>query len=615
MSRFRLFAATCSLLAVGLVPVVAQAVPTCPAQATRAACGNRVVAPALQSVSFLQYGLEYKPVLDAIEGLAPEIIDVQNLTKSFSGRDVYVVRVTDESVTTPKRQVAISLSIHATESAGREGGVRYLEDLARWWKTDKSRLLYSGDVGVPLDRLLAETEIFISVLNPDGWAAGDVGGGNVFLRGNGRGVDLNRDFPTVGWTKRTQLTEPETQAWDRLISSLPNLTTATDIHGELTSANNAFSDLMYPAGQWSPTRQAQQEQFAKHMARSVERKFAEEGVVLQTLFDAAGDSRPMKPAEYATAYDVVGYDDSGFMGDYFVAKGAVEMDVENFLSHQVPGNVWVGGLEQAHVAAVKGNMESTIVESMITDQVKPDVELGRVAYVDDPARVVSDPGAKTAYDVSRMQYFRDLAADTGADVTAIAAADVATTDLSAFDSVVLADLTVPADSNGRAVDEDAYVAALKSYAAAGGQLVLTDRALQLLPRFTAVTPAQVTRLTSNAGHIKFGALDHRWEQDLTPTASQTYYEVPLGYTATNQAPHFGVNTAAFQAAGGRSVGTFSTTVTTLGEMPLGKGSIAVFGAILPTQTQANRHDYGLADYGVTVAGGQVLNRILGQTRS
>ena len=668
MSRFRLLVSLLALALVAALPLAGQAAPTCPEPATQPACGNRVIAPPLQSVSFVQYATEYLPALEAIEKIAPGVIEVEMLgdligrpeLRSQGGRQIPIVRLTDESVTTPKRQVAISLSVHGNESAGREGGLRYIEDIARWHTNPatKDRLLYSGDAGVPLSQVLAETEIWIGIVNVDGWAGGDIGGtGGTFSRGNARGVDLNREFPTIGWTKRsaTPLSEPESQGWDALVSGLDNLTTATDIHGELTSANNAFSDLMYPAGQWSPRRQAQELQFAKNMVRTVERKFAEEGVVLQDVFDLQGDDRQMKPAEFATAYDVVGYDDSGFMGDYFVSKGAVEMDVENFLSHMAPGNVWIPALEQAHVAAVKGNMESTIVESMITHQVQSSLDLGRIAYIDDPARVTSTDGLgfepeagedPKPYDVSRLQYFVDLAKETAAaapatapapaptkgkgkkpkptaptapasNITPLAAADVATTDLSVYDSIVVADMTVPADTQGRAVDAAAYTAALQRFAAEGGQLVLTDSAAQLVPQLTSIPADAVKTGKTNAGHIDFGTLNHPWEADLTPTASQTYYEVPLGYTATNQAPHWGILQTAWESAGGTTVGTVTaggSTFSALGELPVGAGSIVVYGAILPTQTEANPHLYGLADYGVTVAGGQVLHKILGARR-
>jgi hypothetical protein len=643
--RFRPLLSLVALALVAALPLTSQAAPTCTAPETEgpqtnAVCGGRVVASPLQSVSFLQYGTEYKPVLDAIERIAPEIMMVDTLgnvignpdLKSKGGNQIYVVRVTDESVTTPKRQVAISLSVHGIESAGREGGIRYLEDLARWWKTDPERLLYSGDEGLPLKQILAETEIWISVVNVDGWAAGDLGEGGTFQRGNSSGVDLNREFPTIGWTKRsyTPLSEPESIGWDALVSSLPRLTTATDIHGELTSKNNAFSDIMYPAGQWNPTRQAQELQFAEHMKRTVERKFVEEGVVIQQLFDEVPEERgPMKAAHFATAYDVVGYDDAGFMGDYFVSKGAVELDVENFLSHQVPANVWVPAVEQAHVAAVKGNMESTIVESMITHNVTPEIDLGTVAFVRDPARVRSDdangfgftPEAgenPKPYSVNRMRYFYDLGRTVNTTenqlVTPLASAGVTLRDLTAYDSIVLADATMPADVQGRTFTEEAYLTALSNFVKGGGQLVLTDSAINLIPKLTELAATTIKTGKTNAGHIDFGTLDHLWEQDLAPGASQTYFEVPLGYTASNQAPHWGIDRAAWEAAGGATVGTVTaggSTFTALGELPVGEGSIAIFGAVLPTQTETNPHLFGLADYGVTVAGGQVLNRILG----
>ena len=608
---------------------VASAAPTCTDPATRPACGGRIIAPALQTTTFIQYGLEYKPVLDALEALAPDVIDVDNIAdligrpelKSAGGRDIYVIRITDESLTTPKRQVALSLSVHGNESAGREGGLRYVEDLATWWNADPERLLYAGDVGVPLSEILKETEIYVAVVNVDGWAAGDIAppsGPPSYERGNDTGQDLNRDYPTIGWTKRTQLTEPETQAWHALVSSFPSLTTASDIHGELTSNNNAFSDIMYPAGQWDAKRQAQELQFAEHMNATVERKFAEEGVVLQTLFDLAGDDRPMKPANFATAFDVVGYDDSGFMGDWFALEGAVELDVENFLSHTVPNNVWSGPLEQAHIAAVKGNMEATIVESMITEDVEPAIDIGRVAYVFDPARVERTEPAEgeVPYSVSRMDYFEDLEAATGTPVNALASADVADTDLSQYDSIVLADTLLPPDAEGRDVNVLDYALALERFTREGGQLVLTDRAVELLDVLAGddVEPAAITLSKWQGGKVDFGALDHPWEAGLSGVVNQTYYAVPLGYrsgSSTREAPNYGVDSGVWSALGGVAVGTIDEGATVnLGQLAYGDGSLAIFGSILPTQTQVNPHQYGLTDYAVTVTGGEVLHTIL-----
>lgn len=622
------------LTAVAIFAIVplAQALPTCtvvgtPADAATAPCGFRVIAPPLQSATFIDYDLDYKASLDAIEAINPRVMDVLTIGKSYSNRTIYAVRLTDETVTTPKRQVAISLSVHGNERAGREGGLRYVEDLVRWSKTDPKHALYTGDTAVALEDILRQTEIYVGIINVDGWVSGDLGAEQSLQRGNGRGVDLNRDFPTLGWSKRTQLSEPETRAWHSLVSAMPNLTTATDLHGELTTENGAFSDIMYPAGQWDPQEQAQELQLARNMKRSVERKFAEEGVVLQKVIEALPPSQQtqlrnqgvaVRPAEYATAYDVVGYDDSGFMGDWFVSEGAIEVDTENFLSHAAPNRAYVPILEQAHVAAIKGNMEAVIAESMITHLVKAEVNIGRVAYIDDPSALVSRDATAAAagYDVDRLRYFGDLARDAGVQIDALSAADVPNLDLSGYDSIVLADTLVPADRAGRSVDTAAYLAALDTFAKNGGQLVLTDGAVGLLDDLGVVPAAAIKTARTNAGHVAFGAREHRWESGLHATSSQTYFEVPLGYTASNQAPHWGVDAAALNAAGGTAIGTMSTSTSTvtLAEIPRGSGSIAIFGAILPTQTQGNRHDFGLADYAPTVAGGQVLHAILAERR-
>jgi hypothetical protein len=248
---------------------------------------------------------------------------------SFRGRPLWVVRVTDEQAPREgKVQSAASLSVHGLEAAGREGGLRYVEDLARWSVDEPDRLLYAGDTGIPFSDVMRRTETWIGFTNSDGWAAGDrdtdAAGGPGFQRGNGRGADLNRDLATVGWYDRSGTrgiaeSEPETRAWTTLIESLPNLKTSTDIHGEITTPNDAFSDLIIPAGQWTPKRQDQVNQLSLNMIRTVERKFEEDGIVLADVLAMlpVDGATPRRPANVAASYDIVGYDDSGFMGDWF----------------------------------------------------------------------------------------------------------------------------------------------------------------------------------------------------------------------------------------------------------------------------------------------------------
>lgn len=653
------------LLAAIALPVVvflalpAPAAPTC-VSVPDALCGGRVVAEPEASTSFHQFDGPLESLegsLTAIEALAPRYLEVMTLAEatgnpkhtSFSGLPLWMVRVTDEQAPrSGKAQVAVSLSVHGLEAAGREGGLRYVEDLARWGASEPDHVLYAGDTGFPFAEVMRRTETWIGFTNSDGWVAGDLDSrtGPGFERGNENGgKDLNRDFATVGWYDRTggrgiAESEPEIAGWTTLVRSFPNLKTSTDIHGELTTPNDAFSDLIIPAGQWTPTRQDQVNQLSLNMIRTVERKFEEEGIVLDDVLALlpVDGPYPKRPANVAASYDIVGYDDSGFMGDWFSQQqDSVHMDVENFLSNLAPNNAYVPAIEQAHVAAVRGNIEATVVEALITDEVRPSADYGRIAYVDDPLRTSSDPevqdgnpgtGAEvvegevqTPYDVSRLDYFPVLKAAFGATVDKVSATAVAAgTDLRAYDTLVVTDMETP--YGGPQPDRAAYVRALDAFAEGGGQLLLTDRALGLLDDLGVVEEDALTVNRTDAGHVDFVEPlgDHPYEEGLVGAPSQTYYEVMLGYPSRVRAPNHGIVREAWEEAGGTTVATVGeqdgdSPNTALGHLTRGKGRITVFGAILPQAIESledveTPHPHGLASYAVTITGGQVLDNVL-----
>jgi hypothetical protein len=656
----RCLAVLTSACALALAPTAALAAPTCTDPVIRPLCGGRVIPEAELSVSQHQYNGSLdnlSETLKALQGVAPKgFLTPISLGKSAGGRELWMAKVTDPSVPAAgKKQVAISLSVHGLEPAGREGGLRYLEDLAIWAGSQPGRLLYAGDTGIAVRDVLRQVELYVSFPNPDGWNQQDLDDENNTTgaqapRYNDAGADLNRDFPTLGWiahdatggtnrikggsTKRgPYLDQPESRAWYTFLKTLPNLTTASDIHGELTSVNQSFSDIMWPAGQWSPDHQAKELQLGKDMIRTVERKFAEAGVTLGDVFSNLPGAAHMQPANVATGYDVVGYDDSGFMGDAMQQlRGGkvVEIDVENFLSHLAPNVFWGAPLEKVHIAAVRGNIEAALVTALKTDRITASLDLGRVAYVDDPRRTTSADGTgvdsdllpgevQKPYDVSRLAYFRDLARDAGTPIPGLAAADIAAgADLSAYDSIVLSDVEVPRDPKGRPVDRAAFIKALRGFGASGGQLLLTDAAVSLLDDLGVVSANDLTLQRTNAGHVDFVAGDHPLKKGLFGTPSQTYYEVPLGFPATNAAPHYGVTQTVWDGKGGTTVGTVGAS-TVLGEMPFGKGKLVAFGAVLPQPVETlekagTPHPEGLADYGVTIAGGQVLHNALSYRR-
>ena len=619
-------------VAVALVVLPVQATPVCPDDPTL--CGGRIFPEAQNSVDFVQHNDdEYVAGIKALEEAHPKFVRVRTLADllndkdavSFDGHDIWVVEITNFNV--PERRklpVMVSLSVHGPERAGLEGGVRYMEDLATWADDEPNHKLMNGtekdSTEVTVEKAMKKVHLYLSNLNPDGWEVGDNENGNVYERGNGNGVDLNREFPTMGWvdTGYTPLSEPESIAWDKLTKRV-DPAAASDLHGELDSANGAFTDLMYPAGEWNLREQTQEERLARHMKSNVERYFEEEGVALG---DIAGTGDSMIPAQYATGYDVVGYDDSGFMGDYFTQRhGALEMDVEHFLSHLAPGGNWIPELEKAHIAAVRGEIETLIVEAMVTNSVRVKARLGRVGYLFDPKKITSKDGYggppppdgydPKGYSVTRMKYFKHLSKFSKRRLRKVPSGSIRRKGLRGLDTFIIANKSWPKDPKGRAIKRKRALKKLRKFMSRGGNLIITDKAVKLAAKFGVVNKSAIQKQLSNAGHMDIEDIEDPYVKRVHSTASQTYYEVPLGYPATSAAPHWTIDRAAWEEAGGKSVAYVdSEDRIGLGRVKIGKGTLAIFGAILPDPIEAHHHFYGLVNYGVTVAGGQILNNVI-----
>ena len=607
-------------LVAGSVP--AGAAPTCPDE-PRAACGGRIFAEAENSVSFVQYDNgEYEAGIKALERDYPRFVKVRRIdhyvghkVESFGGRPIWVVEITDfKAPEKGKVPVAVALSVHGPERAGLEGGVRYMEDLARWATNEPDHELMNGteadSTAIPVAKALEKVHLYLSNINPDGWAAGDIANGGVFVRGNDNGVDLNREFPTIGWSypPYTALSEPESKAWAEMMRNVRPRVTG-DLHGELDSANNAFADIMIPAGEWDPLEQAQEEAAARHMSSNIARYFEEYGVDLSTATGAAG---LMKPAEYATGYDVVGYDAAGFMGDWFTQEfGALDIDVEHFLSHIVPNTTWFAPLEEAHIMAARAEIETLIVEALAMPR-RVELPLGRVGYLYDGSVVTDRDGyggpkppkkvEPQGYTATRMRFFQDLARYTDEPVTPLGPRDIEDGRFGSLDTIVIADAIVP----------DAAAQSLKTWVKAGGNLVLTDRATRALAGLGVVPKKAIHRRLYNAGHIDIHDFEDPYTKGVHTTASQTYYEVPLGFSINEDAsPHWIVEESAWTDAGGTSVAHVDVEDEIgLGRVKLGRGTVGFIAGLLPQPTEKFDHFYGLANYAVSVAGGQILNNMI-----
>lgn len=636
------------IAALAVLILAAVAALASPAAAVDPTCPLRVFPDPACTVDFVQYDSlspapQYLTGIQELEDLYPDVIDVRDLadlvgmpgTTSYGGREIPAITVTDESVSNANKvDLYISMSIHGLERAGLEGGVRFIEDIARGWKTEQDGgadfMLSNGDPERPYYREMTATQVLKAArlvfvnLNVDGWDAGDRDvpddGQALFKRGNDHEydgaipgplccVDLNRQWPTLGYSRSDgeqykTLAEPEAQLGHKLIEDHLDIPEgAADLHGE--NEDNVLLAIMFPGGQFDPRGLAQQVELAESIKYNVNHSvFPGAAGVL------AESNDEVYPAEYHTAYDAIGYDDAGFQGDYLVQRGILEMDHEYILSNIAPGSVFIPALEQIHVDTTRELLKATIVTTIQSDKITYTANLkGRAGYVvNDKVLRHTDPGIpdppfgfdQKPYASTSMQYYRDLAKYTTTPLEPIRAAAVATgAALRNLDTVVVT------NRNGQS---DAFWKSLRTFAEQGGNVVLTDAAMKGLIDLGIVEDGQVTRILQDAGKVENVDREHPLLEGVRGIFGQTYFEVALGYpfgVEGDQSPAWYVDTEAWEKAGGTTAATAGDG-TALGSMDIGDGTLSVFGAVLPDASQKFPHAQGLADYAVTYGANAIL---------
>jgi hypothetical protein len=684
MRRLRPLLAVLTLAAVAAVPAVAVVptpdLPDGPDPLGRAVSLvepldlDRVFPEPLLSRDYVQ--LTPDPVTGAsqyLDGIAeledryPDVVTVTpigdlvgdpSLNRSAGGRDIPVIEVTDTSVPAEdKVSLYISMSIHGLERAGLEGGVRFMEDIAKAFYREREggtpMRLANGDPATPYHREMTATEVlrearlvFVN-LNPDGWAAGDRSNVSTgFKRGSDGVSDLNRQWPTLGWARSSgsqyrTLSEPESRAGRALIEDyLGGPEGAADLHGEF--GDDVLLAIMFPAGQFDPTQLTRQVALAEAIKHNVNTSIhpGAGGLLSASPLPPVSGIKP-QPAEYHTAYDAIGYDDAGFQGDYLVQQGALAMDHEYIFSNLVPNNIWIPELTQIHVDTTRELLRATIVTTIQAEEITYTADLGRtVGYVENPEVLrhtdpdVPEPPfgfAQQPYTSTSMQYYRDLAEVAGSGALVPVGADaVVAGGLEGLDALVVTDRDLPrfvaADGSLLAPDRAAFWSAVRTFAERGGDVTLTDRAVQGLVDLGVVPADAVSRVVQYAGQITEIDRRHPLLAGVEGIVGQTYFEVPLGFPVSggNHAPSWGVDAEAWRAAGG-SIGGWLGSISQdgllvsakveipgtgravgLGTAPLGAGSVTIFGAVLPDASQAHPHTQGLADYAVTYAGNAIL---------
>jgi hypothetical protein len=330
-------------------------------------------------------------------------------------RDLYVIKVTDRQspIAEPdRRHFAYSLSIHGIERAGLEGGIRAIEDLVTWAACEgeanaapacsvegpfPKRILEPSDSGPTAGEVVRNSVVYFVFANPDGWHRGDVTEGGVFYqRYNGNGMDLNRDFPTVGYTEPqyTSASEPETQGYTAFLKWVADQTTdgrfagAIDLHGMLDAPS--FSFTLLGAGQRDFRKNQISVDTSIRTFRDSERRLTWSPLIAPAgSCPGLADTVPMCSDQWGTVWDTINYQVTGSFGDWMdspLGLDAVGIDNEMALSHLAPNTVFEPGLTQLHIDGNKGLIYSQIASLLFEEPVQF-VPSGTVGYVFDPARV------------------------------------------------------------------------------------------------------------------------------------------------------------------------------------------------------------------------------------
>jgi len=342
---------------------------------------------------------------------------------SRARRDLYVVKVTDRNSGVPepdRMHFVYSLSIHGIERAGIEGGIRAIEDLVTWAACEADanaapacadegpfpkRILEPSDAGPTAGQVLRDSVVYFVLSNPDGWHRGEVTEGNVFFqRYNGNGMDLNRDFPTIGYTEPlyTSASEPETRGYTEYLSFIRDQTTAgrfdggIDLHGMLDAPS--FSFTLLGAGQRDYRKNALSVDTSILTFRDSETRLSWSPLIAPAgSCPGLADTVPMCSDQWGTVWDTINYQVTGSFGDWIdspLGLDAIGIDNEMALSHLAPNTVFDADLEQLHIDGNKGLIYSQIT-SLFESQDPVFTTNGKVGYVLDPDRI-SNPGGGDA---------------------------------------------------------------------------------------------------------------------------------------------------------------------------------------------------------------------------
>lgn len=633
-----------------------------------------------QTNDFVGY-FEAVECFEAMEAAYPERMEVRTVADSYGHinhatqqRDrlpVYMIEVTNEESTIPfedKVKVVFMLSVHGNEKGGREGGFRVLEDFAR--NLGIATLPAAGHDDMTLYDLMDYAVLVFLFANTDGWVSDEpeyadpgVCQPGFYKRQNGNCTDLNRQLPTQGWqlvapnSGRLSLNEPEAIGYAAALREYTNVAYAADIHGMLNPADGCAYGVCTFTQNAAPTGEDVYGHFVLGLISAGQvnphemlRSTRLANLLSDRLNDndafAAWNAVPSTSLwggefySWSTVWDTIGYTDSGISGDWFLQDTGLDapgMNFEMAYNHITFDAAYPAAAQLMnvyHVETVR-QIVRTYLEAAVTDvQTSIEAHGKTTAYLYNPKILTSDTDEPLSgwakqntnddlwdyehvpYRAAPIDYFEEMApfvkdGDRPAVFESVEASQITKERLEPYDNVVVA---------GSAVNllTAAHIQVLREYVEAGGNLVVTDEAMQLLADVGVVDEGKVGMFLKYAGFTLMIDREHPFAEHSVKLSRQTYESVPIGYPVGGQAPVWYVNRTAIEDAGGDVVGVVPAQGSTgtqgeanLGRVSMGSGTISFLGALLPDPTTEFYHPYGLESYATTYFGNLLLYNMLG----
>lgn len=579
----------------------AGATPVADTPEERQAMG-RTFLDALNSTDFIQHGpeaeAEFAGGFGLLEDLFPRYAEFTTIDRELKdpnavsvgndgvpawhrddtgdGLPFEVAIVTDFSVPDKNKGYVLFTNAHGAEPCGREGAIRFLEDLVIWATEEPDHILsdatgITGDTHeITVREALKKTKIYFVDVAPDGWSAGDNRGS--YSQSNGAGINNNRVAYQDGWVfphheviynnGYSVLTQPEGAAVTKYLMGIRKKelngkpwAAAADMHGPLPVGAILLHDQGNTARKLVESHDLA-ERIKQKMDAVLASYITEYGVlghetaagivgtvrdevigVYERIFGGFPEKAAfltLKWAEYASIWEHIDYTVSGSFGGWANSNAGLGATSISFEVDCLSYEPWNPVLMQLFVENIQAIDEANVVYAATRHNRVDKKKLGATIGYYEHGYTVTDkdgnpsppppgfPGTplvraikQTPYSVSNTDYFRDLREVIKDPIIEVTKRDFKTK-LDRLDAFVIADTTI------------GHVRTLKDYVKDGGTLVLTDGAFQALAELTGIDGDAVSLDHAYVGYSDL-IRSHPMTEGLYERARQMFDPIGLGY--------------------------------------------------------------------------------------